>query len=139
MINETLLKQIKRHEGFRQFPYRCTEKKLTIGYGRNLDDKGITREEAENLLINDLAHTQYKLELILPWMMEIAEARRNALVNMAFNMGVYGLLTFRRMLAAMQTCQYDKAADEALNSKWARQVGGRSQELAEQIRTGAYG
>ena len=54
-----LIEQLKRHEGKRLFPYHCTANKLTIAYGRNLDDVGVTEEEAELMLVNDV-----KLSLI---------------------------------------------------------------------------
>lgn len=133
-----LIQQLKKHEGFRQHPYRDSVGKLTIGYGRNLDDKGIERHEAEYLLMNDIAHAEKLLRRYLPWYEELDEVRQHALINMAFNLGVYGLLKFNKMLAAMKAKDYDTAGFEAMDSKWAKQVGPRAAELSLQIKTGKY-
>ena len=64
---ETLIEQLMRHEGFRTKPYRCSAGKLTIGYGRNLDDKGITKAEAFMMLKNDIEEAYLDLIGELPW------------------------------------------------------------------------
>lgn len=124
-----------RHEGLRLKPYRCTAGKLTIGVGRNLDDVGISPAEALMMLKNDVDALMADLELreiIAPH----NEVRQEVLVNMAFNMGVPRLKGFKKMLAALQRMDYEEAARQALDSKWAKQVGGRAIELAEKLRTG---
>lgn len=128
-----LLEQIKRHEGLRLKPYRDTVGKLTIGYGRNLDDVGITKAEAERMLLMDISRTEDEL-LQFDWYSDLEPHRQDVLVNMCFNMGLPTLLKFKNMIAALESGDYDKAADEMLDSKWARQVGGRAEELAEQMR-----
>jgi len=133
-----LTAQLKRHEGYRRHPYRCTAGKLTIGFGRNLEDKGISEGEAETLLAGDIAEVRKELFRALPWLNGLPEVRQAVLINMAFNLGVLGLLQFRRMLKAVNQKDYDKAADEMLDSRWAEQVGNRATELAEQMRTGEW-
>jgi lysozyme len=132
---QTLIEQIKRHEGLRLKPYQDTVGKLTIGYGRNLIDKGISRDEAEMLLINDVLHLRHRLTAY-PWFLVMNEARQEAITNMAYNLGVRGLLKFKQMIAALDAHDYSLAADEMLNSRWARQVNGRATELASQMRNG---
>lgn len=132
---ENLYEQLKRHEGLRLKPYRDTVGKITIGYGRNLEDRGITEQEAEVLLIRDVIETQRQLARY-GWFLLMNETRQDALVNMAYNLGMGGLLGFRRMIAALERRDYHSAAREMLDSKWARQVNHRATELAEQMRLG---
>ncbi len=137
MILPRVLEQVRRHEGFRQFPYRDTVGKLTIGIGRNLDDVGITRQEAEFLLGNDLAKCHEKIRK-WPWWDSLNPPRQGVLLNMCFNLGFGGLSRFRNTLARIEAGDWEGASRGMLKSKWARQVGRRAQELAEQMRTGEW-
>jgi lysozyme len=133
-----LIEQLKRDEGLRLTPYRDTVGKLTVGYGRNLDAEGISPDEAEYMLHNDLiAHTQ-ALEKALPWVTTLPPVIHDVLVNMAFNMGVPGLLEFKQTLAKIQAGDYVGAAEEVMRSKWATQVGIRAERLSAQLRIGVY-
>jgi lysozyme len=130
--------QLMRHEGYRAKPYLDTVGVMTIGYGRNLRDVGITRDEADYLLNGDIDRTVKALLTHLPWMLELDSVRQAVLCNMAFNLGVSGLLTFRDTLKAVQQDRYDDAAEGMLASKWAQQVGQRAMELAVQMRSGQW-
>ncbi len=116
-------------------PYRDTVGKLTIGYGRNLDDVGITALEADALLEHDIAVAIGALSVRLPWFGTLDPVRQRVLINMSF-MGVEKLLGFHRMLAAMQQGDYETAARELLQSKYATQVGARAERLAALMRKG---
>lgn len=131
-----LKRDLARDEGMRLKPYRCTAGRLTIGVGRNLDDVGITAEEADYLLENDLGRAMADLDRALPWWRGLSEARQRALVNMAFNVGLSRLLGFKAMLAALRAGRWGEAAAEALESAWARQVGARAARIAATIREG---
>lgn len=133
-----LQEQLKRHEGLRLKAYKCTADKLTIGVGRNLDDRGITEAEANYLLENDVLYLLSVLPGKIDFFNELDKCRADILVNMAFNMGVNGLLKFKNMLAAVELGDYVTAADEMLDSKWAGQVGERANELARQMIRGEY-
>lgn len=135
-IDKFLIDQIKRHEGFRSKPYKCPAGKLTIGYGRNIEDNGITMDEAEHLLVNDIARSQTELSNSLPWYKGLSHRRKQAMINLAFNMGWGTLQKFKKFLAAMESGNYSIAKDELLDSKYAQQVGKRAQEVAEQIVNG---
>lgn len=136
-MNIDLMKfELRRDEGVRLKPYRDTVGKLTLGVGRNIDDVGITSEEADYLLENDIGRAMAELDRALPWWRGLSEARQRALLNMAFNLGLSRLLGFRGMLGALQAGDWGRAAAEALNSRWAGQVGARAQRLAEMIREG---
>lgn len=123
---------LKKHEGFRSTPYRCTAGKLTVGYGINLD-AGISEEEANLLLCHRIHSTEIKLASY-EWYRSLDENRRDVLANMAYNLGLAGLLKFKNMIAALEDKDYNKAAEEMLDSKWAFQVKGRAVELAEIMR-----
>lgn len=132
-----LIRQIRLHEGERLKPYRCTAGKLTIGVGRNLDDRGITSEESAMLLDNDIRLLEIELFRALPWASALDDVRQRVLLDMAFNLGLPGLLQFKRTLEAIRTGQYQQAATMMLDSLWARQVGQRAERLARMMATGA--
>lgn len=134
MNRQRLAAQLLEDEGLRLKPYRCTAGRLTIGVGRNLDDRGLTRAEALTLLDNDIADFWARLLAALPWLAEAPEPVQEALLNMAFNLGVEGLLDFRQTLALIRTGDYAGAAQAMLASRWAGQVGQRAARLAAQVR-----
>lgn len=138
MNKEKLNQQLIKHEGMILKPYKCTSDKLTIGVGRNLEAKGISEHEALTMLNNDINETFDRLRDAWPKIILLDDVRANVLVNMAFNIGVSGLMKFSKMLNALSLRDYEQAAKEMLDSKWAKQVGNRAIELAEQMKTGKY-
>jgi lysozyme len=134
-----MIQQLRRHEGERLTPYRCTAGKLTIGVGRNLEDRGITAEESAYLLNNDIEREWKALKTALPWVTGLNDVRQRVLLDMSFNLGIAGLLKFKNTLATIKAGQYSKAGDMMLDSLWARQVGGRATRLAQMMRTGIDG
>jgi lysozyme len=133
-----LIDQIKRDEGLRLSPYKDSLGKLTIGYGRCLDTRGITKDEAEYMLANDLHSVRIELAARIPWITDLNEARQAVLQNMAFNMGIPGLLGFRTTLALVKGGQFVEAAKAMLESKWAKQVGTRATRLTQQMSDGNW-
>lgn len=133
-----LIEQLKRHEGIKLTPYKCTSDKLTIGVGRNLEDVGISEEEAEMLLQNDIQRAAAQLKERFPWTLELDEVRFAALINFTFNVGIGTVSKFVNAMALLKAKNYDTAADEFLQSRWAEQVGQRAVEVTEQIRTGEW-
>ncbi len=129
-FNDDILDDIKRDEGLRLKPYRCSAGRLTIGYGRNIDDVGITHGEAAMLLDHDIRRSLAALDRALPWWRSLSESQQRGLVNMQFNLGLTRLLGFKRMLAALETGNGKLASEEALSSKWASQVGARARRVA---------
>lgn len=125
-----------RDEGLRLLPYPDSVGKLTIGVGRNIEDRGITRDEAMYMLDTDIDAVVYELDRKFPWWRDLNEPRQRALANMAFNLGLPTLSGFAKMLQALKTQDYDRAADEALDSRWAKQVGQRARRIADTFRTG---
>lgn len=120
-------------EGFRSKPYRCTRGKLSIGYGRNLEDRGITVKEARMMLDNDMVEVYTEMQRRLPWFSKLQDGRQRALCRMAFQLGVGGLMGFKKMLAALAVGDYVSAHKEALDSEWAKQTPERAARIAALI------
>lgn len=132
---------IKRHEGLRHFVYKCPAGRYTVGYGRNIDvagGKGISAEEADYLLQNDIYALRSQLMSAVPVFKDLDLPRQAVLVSMAYNLGIQGLLKFKLMLKALHHKSFATAADEMLDSKWARQVKGRATELAQMMSSGEF-
>lgn len=131
-----LAAELIRDEGLRLKPYRDTAGKLTIGVGRNLDDRGISEDEARIMLQNDISICEAELDIHIPWWTGLTGNRKRALLNMCFNLGWPRLSGFKEMLLCLQSGSYARAAAEALDSKWARQVGDRALRISKMFREG---
>lgn len=130
-----LEKQLIIDEEIRLKPYNCSEGKLTIGIGRNLEDRGLSLEEAMFLLHNDIASTMKECEQ-LPFWLKLSDVRQQVVANMCFNMGMPKLLGFKRMMAALADGHYIAAAIEMEGSLWFSQVGDRAVRLVKMMREG---
>lgn len=109
----------------------------TIGYGRCLDTRGITKAEAERMLDEDIAYVEGETSK-LPVFVQLDEVRKDILREMIFNIGVEGVLKFKRMLRAMELSYWEVAAAELLDSDYSKQVGHRATELAEAMANGRW-
>lgn len=136
MNKKKMVAQLRLHEGERLKPYRCTAGKLTIGVGRNLDDRGITSDESAYLLNNDIDSHWAELIRHLPWVETLDEIRQRVMLDMAFNLGIFGLLTFHRTLGHIKARNYALASTAMMESLWATQVGQRAKRLATMMKTG---
>lgn len=125
--------QLIRDEGLALKPYHDTGGAISIGYGRNLTAKGISRDEAFMMLDNDIWSVTNEVFDAFPWISTLSDPRRGVLLNMAYNLGLHGLMAFRKMLAALQAGNFAMAAEEMLDSAWATQVGDRAHRLAKQM------
>jgi lysozyme len=134
-MKHSIIEQLELHEGIRLKPYKDTVGKLTIGIGRNLDDVGITKAEAYYMLQHDIAKVDSKLEK-LDWYSKLGRVRQKVIIDMAFNLGMGGLLSFKNMIKAIKLNDFPTAAAEMLDSKWAKQVGIRAKRLAKMMETG---
>lgn len=138
-----LMAELTRDEADRQFPYDdATGKapdskgKITIGIGRNLTDVGLTADERQYLLWNDVKRVKVDLDRNAPWWRSLDPVRQRVIQNMCFNLGWPRLSGFRNTLAAMKAGDWDRAAIGMLASLWASQVGSRAKRLAQMMRTG---
>ena len=132
---ERLKETLKRHEGVRTMPYKCTANCLTTGVGHNLDTMPLTLRAIEVILEDDIEIAVKDLRRNLMFFDDLPGKVQEVLVNMAFNLGITRLMQFEKMLSAIADQRWDQAADEALDSRWARQVGNRSIELADVLRS----
>ena len=140
--------QVKASEGYRLEAYRCTSGALTVGYGHNCDASAvpgvvkvgdsISEGTAGKLFQADLAGAVWDVRRILPWVIWLDAPRQAVLYDMAFNMGIGGLSTFRNTLALVKAGKYAEASRNMLQSKWARQVGERAVRLSRQMDMGVW-
>lgn len=138
---DKLIEQLKRHEGVETHAYKCSSGKLTIGVGRNIDPEGgigLSMDEIEYLLSNDILRCIKELSTEYAWFGDLDEVRQEAIINIFLNLGATKFRFFKRALAGMERGDYETASTEFLDSRWAKQVGGRALELADMIRSGKY-
>lgn len=140
-MKDKLTKQLRRDEGERLTAYQDHLGFWTIGVGRLIDGRrggGITAEESAYLLSNDIDVRLKALELHLPWFKDLDEARQGVLANMAFQLGISGLLGFKNTLAEVKAGNYSKAAANMRLSKWYSQTPNRAERLCKQMETGEW-
>lgn len=146
--NFRFFSQLKRHEGLELEAYICPAGALTIGYGHNCNSSPvagvrqvgdvISRTVADMLLFEDVAMSAAELDRVLPWWRELSEPRQAVILNMHFNLGWPKLSKFKKFLAAAEAGDWNEAAFQMGDSKWADQVKGRSRELMTQMALGAW-
>ena len=109
----------------------------TIGYGHNLRDKPISQRAAQIIFEDDLSDARNDLNKALPWAsQQLDPARYDVLLDMCYNMGIKTLLTFQHTLAMIQNKEYVTAANNLVNTPWAKEVGPRATELLDILRNG---
>jgi lysozyme len=135
-MNYKLIEMLKRHEGLRLKPYYCTAGKLTIGYGRNLEDVGISEHEAALLLSSDIVEVEQDIKSIFLNFNTFTENRQIALMNMLFNLGKTKFLKFKKMIKAIKNNDWDEASIQAKDSKWYTDVKGRAIEIIQLLKKG---
>ena len=131
---KTILDKIKRHEGWRSKPYRCSADKLTIGYGTNIEE--ITKDEGE-LLLRSRLDDVYKYALPqLPEYASLTNARKLVYLDMLYTLGFNKFMGFRFMRKRVKEGDWHSAANELKNSLYYKQVGLRGKENEEIMRFG---
>lgn len=136
MLIDELTTQLRRDEGEVLTAYQDHLGYWTLGIGRLIDSRkggGITREEAAYLLRNDISKVDKALQVSLPWFPTLSEARKGVLLNMAFQLGVSGLLKFKNTLKMVEQGEYAKASVAMLDSEWAKQTPERAKRLSLQM------
>lgn len=118
------------------FPYECSAGKTTIGWGRNLEDNGISPAEAEFMLDNDLAVALRQVSNVFPNFKSYSKNRQNALTDMIFNLGRSRFIGFKKMILAVCNEDWTEAARQAKDSKWHTQVGTRAIEIEKMLEEG---
>ena len=129
--------QLIEHEGMRLDMYTDSVGIATIGIGRNLEHVGLrTEAEARYLLRSDILSIRAEIERSIPWIADLNDTRQRCLMDMAFNLGVSGLMKFEKTLQHIADGRYEAAAQEMLRSRWADQVGQRAMTLSQMMATG---
>jgi lysozyme len=129
---------IKSHEGLSLKLYKCPADRWTIGYGRNVEDRGISPREAEYLLACDIQQFREQLTRDYPWFTSLSEVRQAAMTDLIYNVGPGNLKKFVKFLAAMARGDWERAGDELVQSKWYTQVRNRAPRIVMMIRTGGW-
>jgi lysozyme len=140
-MRQELIRQLKADEGVVSHAYQDHLGYWTIGVGRLIDKRkggGLRPSEIDFLLQNDIDDRIEALTRRLPWFQDLDDARRGVLLNMSFQLGVDGLLTFKNTLKLVELGDYAAAAKNMLLSKWATQTPARANRMAEQMRTGQW-
>lgn len=131
---DKLLDLLKDHEGFKKYPYLCTVGKLTVGYGHNIEDKGVSKAVAKLMLKEDIHDATRDLYSIFPGFHNFPDNQRIALIDLMFNMGLPRFNTFVKMITAIKRGDWQKAADELKDSTWYTQVGVRAPKIESMMR-----
>lgn len=126
---------LRKDEGYRKFPYKDTEGKLTIGIGRNLDSVGLRENEIELCFSNDIGDAEIAARALVPEFDRLSDIRKVVVLNMAFQLGHDRLALFTNTLAAINRGDWQAAAEGVLNSRMARQAPVRSAKNAYRMRT----
>lgn len=133
------ISHLKRSEGLRLKAYQDSEGVWTIGYGRNLQALRISQEQAEEWLMEDYRTARYETDTLMKeWGILLDQIRKEVLIEMMFNLGYSRLRKFRLMLSSLADRDYEQAAAQMLDSKWATQVHGRAHRLAAVMRSGSW-
>ena len=130
-----LRETITRHEGSRLQMYQDSLGIWTIGVGHNIQEKGISPKVMELMLDEDLEEAISELKRSVSFFSKMPQQVQEALVNLRFNMGIPRLMQFKKTLALLREGDFESAADELLDSRYAEQVGRRALEIADMIRT----
>ncbi len=141
-MKQELTRQLRGDEGVEKHAYQDHLGWWTIGVGRLIDKRkpgsGLRGHEIDYLLRTDIDERIEELSRRIPWFMDLDDARKGVLVNMAFQMGVDGLLGFKNTLAMIRDGKYQMASEAMLQSKWATQTPERAKRMSDQMKTGQW-
>ena len=136
-----IIEMLRKHEGVETHAYVDSVGKITLGVGRNIDKNGgigLSTDEIDYLLVNDVERVEAELLAAFNWYKMLGDARKDAIMDMCFNMGLPRFKKFKKALAGMAKGDYKTAAIEFLDSRWANQVGQRAITVTDIIRSGEY-
>ena len=133
IFHDKVVDMLKRHEGLRLHPYYCSQKKLTCGIGRNLEDRGITEAEAHYLLYNDIKKVQEELTKNWGVWRTFPEKARLVCIDMTFQMGITGFMKFRETRKLMELGKWLEASEEVLRSRYSIQTPNRALYNSRQL------
>jgi lysozyme len=133
MREQEVIDMLVRHEGIRTYPYHCSQNRLTIGIGRNIQENGISEDEAYFLLKNDIERVKKELDKSLQMWRCFPKKAQLVCIDMCFQMGITKFLGFRKTIALMQMDMFLEASEELLNSRYATQTPQRAAYNSRQL------
>ena len=136
MDKQRLFTQLRLHEGVEHKPYKCTAGYLTIGVGRNIEERGLSDDEIDYILSNDVNIATDELVENFDWYADLDPIRQRVVIDMVFNLGMPRFKQFKNMIAAIESGDWMEASNQMMDSRWAEQVGLRASRLAEMMETG---
>tara|TARA_R110000851_G_scaffold16857_1_gene54299 strand:+ start:158 stop:586 length:429 start_codon:yes stop_codon:yes gene_type:complete len=139
-MTDKIIEMLRLHEGVKTHVYTDHLGYETIGVGRCIRKNvglGLSDDEINYLLSNDVSRVTAELGRF-KWFPELNEARRDAMINLCFQLGLTKLLKFKNFLASMEDGDYELASTHLLDSLYARQTPARADEIAEMIVSGKY-
>lgn len=140
-MSQQLIDMLKRHEGVEHFAYECSQSKVTVGCGRNIDRDGglgLSDDEIDYLLQNDIKRCREELSNEYSWFNRLDAVRQDAIIDLFFNLGATRFRQFKKAIGYLESDDYIMSAAEFLDSRWSQQVGYRAEEICEMIETGEY-
>ena len=129
-----LLEKIKHHEGFVEHVYDDSLGIPTIGYGFAIKDLILDEDIAEDILMRKLERLKRNANSRFQWLQDMPQEVQAVVLNMCYQLGVTGVSKFRKAISALQEGEWQEAADEMLDSLWARQTPNRAKELSNIVR-----
>jgi len=136
MDKQRLFAQLRLHEGVEHKPYKCTAGYLTIGVGRNIEERGLSDDEIDYILNNDVNIATDELVDSFSWYGDLDPIRQRVVIDMVFNLGMPRFKQFKNMIAALEAGDWAEAAVQMMDSRWAKQVGQRAERLRDMMETG---
>ena len=135
MDKRRLFEQLRFHEGVESKPYKCSAGYLTIGVGRNIEERGLSEDEIDFLLDNDIDIVMKEVLVKFDWFKNLSEVRKRVVADMIFNLGLPRFSQFKNMIKAIEDEDWTEASEQMMDSKWADQVGSRAQRLRVMMET----
>lgn len=132
---KSIVKDIKKHEGFEPKVYKCTEGYDTIGYGFAIKDLVLDEDVADLILMKKLHKLLQRILVAFPWFKDVDDTAKAVIVNMCYQLGLSGFSKFKKTIYLLETEQYEEASVEMLDSLWAKQTPNRARELSETLRS----
>ena len=136
MDRQRLTAQLRLHEGVEHMPYKCSAGYLTIGVGRNIEERGLSDDEIDYILNNDVNIATDELVRTFDWYADLDEVRQRVVIDMVFNLGMPRFKQFKNMILGLEDGDYSAAAVHMMDSRWASQVGARAERLRNMMETG---
>ena len=130
-----LLKDIKKHEGFKPRVYKCTEGYDTIGYGFAIKDLVIEKDIADLILMKKLHTLLQRVMVAFSWFESMPPEVKDVVLNMCYQLGLSGFSKFKKTIYLLETEQFEEASVEMLDSLWAKQTPNRAKELSEMVKS----